>query len=121
MSSTSEDAVGAIVTLYLNDSIPVAQTQTDADGLFTVASEKSAEKMLLKVSLLGCKPEVIGLFADAPEIDAGYVYLTESAVNLNEVTVYGSGIIEKVDKYLVLPSKAQLDRAPGFDRLVFTT
>ena len=42
MSSTSEDAVGAIVTLYLNDSIPVAQTQTDADGLFTVASEKSS-------------------------------------------------------------------------------
>lgn len=113
MSSTSEDAAGAVVTLYLNDSIPVAQTQTDADGLFAVKSEKSAEKMLLKVSLLGCKPEVIGLLADAPEIDAGYVYLTESAVNLNEVTVYGSGIIEKVDKYLVLPSKAQLDRAPA--------
>ena len=44
MSSTSEDATGAIVTLYLNDSIPVAQTQTDADGLFTVASEKARKK-----------------------------------------------------------------------------
>lgn len=108
--SESETVSGAMVTLLKNDSIPVAQTQTDNNGKFTVDSLPSG-KIIVRVSAIGYKPERIAIIGNGENINVGYVYLTESAVNLSEVTVYGSGVIEKVDRYIVLPSPEELERS----------
>lgn len=108
--SESETVSGAMVTLLKNDSIPVAQTQTDNNGKFTVDSLPSG-KIIVRVSAIGYKPERIAIIGNGVNINVGYVYLTESAVNLSEVTVYGSGVIEKVDRYIVLPSPEELERS----------
>lgn len=108
--STSENIVGAVVTLYENDSVKTVQSQTDMNGLFSITSNGVGDVTVI-VSMIGYKPETIEVIGEDSEINIGYVYLAESAVALDEVTVYGSGIIEKVDKYVVLPSAEQRDRA----------
>ncbi|MEG2599984.1 MAG: TonB-dependent receptor [Muribaculaceae bacterium] len=108
--SESETVSGAMVTLLKNDSIPVAQTQTDINGKFSVDSLPNG-KIIVRVSAIGYKPERIAIIGNGVNINVGYVYLTESAVNLSEVTVYGSGVIEKVDRYIVLPSPEELERS----------
>ncbi|MEG1540033.1 MAG: carboxypeptidase-like regulatory domain-containing protein, partial [Muribaculaceae bacterium] len=89
--SESETVSGAMVTLLKNDSIPVAQTQTDINGKFSVDSLPNG-KIIVRVSAIGYKPERIAIIGNGVNINVGYVYLTESAVNLSEVTVYGSGV-----------------------------
>lgn len=108
--SSSEDVTGAVVTLIENDSVRTGQTQTDAGGRFAVSATQAGTRTL-RVTMLGYEPAVVAVIGDDERIDVGYVFLTESSVQLDEVTVYGSGIIEKVDKYIVLPSTGQLDRS----------
>ena len=111
VSQSSTDLIpGAVVTLFINDSIPKAQVQSDESGAFRLDSVPGG-KCLLRITALGYKPEVISVIGkDLQVLNLGYIYLSESAVNLTEVTVYGTGIIEKVDKYIVLPDREQIER-----------
>lgn len=108
--STSDDIAGAIVTLIEGDSTRTAQSQTDGGGRFTLTT-KSMGKAMVVVTMTGFKPETVAIIGDEAKINIGYVYMSESSVELDEVTVFGSGIIEKVDKYIVLPGADQLERS----------
>lgn len=111
VSQSSTDLIpGAIVTLFVNDSIPKAQVQSDESGAFRLDSVPGG-RCLLRITALGYKPEVISVIGKELQVlNLGYIYLSESSVNLTEVTVYGTGIIEKVDKYIVLPDREQIER-----------
>lgn len=99
-----------LLTLFVNDSIPKAQVQSDESGAFRLDSV-SGGSCLLRITALGYKPEVISVIGKELQVlNLGYIYLSESSVNLTEVTVYGTGIIEKVDKYIVLPDREQIER-----------
>ena len=105
--SNSEPIAGAIVTLVEHDSIPTMQTQTDADGRFSLTSKEQGN-LLLQITMMGYEPEALAIVNNEKKIDLGNIFLSESAVQLDDVTVYGSRIIRKVDKYIVLPSAEQL-------------
>ena len=112
VSQSSSDAIpGASVTLLKNDTVPAAQTMTAANGSFQINSDTSGNK-IIAVSMTGYKPERVAVIGGEDEVtDIGYIFLSESTVNLDEITVYGSGIIEKVDKFIVLPGKDQVERS----------
>ena len=112
VSQSSSDAIpGASVTLLKNDTVPAAQTMTAANGSFQINSDTSGNK-IIAVSMTGYKPERVAVIGGEYEVtDIGYIFLSESTVNLDEITVYGSGIIEKVDKFIVLPGKDQVERS----------
>ena len=112
VSQSSSDAIaGASVTLLKDDTVPAAQTMTASNGSFQINSDMSGNKIIL-VSMTGYKPERVAVIGGEDDVtDIGYIFLAESAVNLNEITVYGSGIIEKVDKFIVLPGKDQVERS----------
>lgn len=111
VSQSSTDLIpGAVVTLFVNDSVPKMQVQSDESGAFRLDSVPVG-KCILRITSLGYKPEVISVIGKELQVlNLGYIYLSESAVNLTEVTVYGTGILEKVDKYIVLPDSEQLER-----------
>lgn len=113
VSQSSTDLIpGAVVTLFVNDTIPTAQVQSDESGVFRFDSIPSG-KCRLQIAAIGYSPEVISVIGKELQVlDLGFIYLSESAVNLTEVTVYGTGIIEKVDKYIVLPDREQIERTP---------
>ena len=108
--STSDPVPGAVVALIENDTAVVAQTQTAPNGVFSFKTAGGGRR-LVRVTMLGYESAAVAVIGEGEKIDLGYVFLTESSVQLDEVTVYGSGIIEKIDKYVVLPSAGQLDRS----------
>lgn len=70
--STSENIVGAVVTLYENDSVKTVQSQTDMNGLFSITSNGVGDVTVI-VSMIGYKPETIEVIGEDSEINIGYV------------------------------------------------
>lgn len=106
-----EAIIAANVSLWTMDSTLVTGVTSDAQGKFTLAKIKSGNYRL-SISFIGYRSEIL-LLNLSKNLDLGDVLLEEDAVNLNEVTVSASNVLQKVDRQIILPTEGQLKRSFG--------
>lgn len=104
---TKEPLAGAIVALCAPDSVEVLSTGCDENGKFTLQKANLTSNML-KVSMTGYTTTYVSLPSNADHIETGAITMTNSSVELNEVSVAASGIINGIDKYTVYPREILL-------------
>lgn len=109
----SQPIAGALVCLLSPDSTTIAQTQTDVKGKFTLQTNSSIDKNIVTAAFVGYTTESITIFnADNGTIDLGNIFLSEAQdVMLNEVTVTANKVLQKADKYIVIPQSDEVSRA----------
>lgn len=111
IDETNNNALlGAKVTL-MKDSIHIlSQSKTDDKGLFKFSSIKIPD-VIIKISYLGYKTKYTIISNNNNDIDLGTITLKQDGITLNEVTVTSSRVIEKADRYIILPSKQEISRS----------
>lgn len=109
----SQPLIGASVTLLKQDSTVIMQSQTDGKGFFSINPQSISRNDVLSVSYVGYSPRNIAIFSQGTKpVNLGEIYLEESqATRLDEVTVTANKVIQKVDKYIVIPQQDEVDRA----------
>ncbi len=104
---TNEPLAGATVALCSPDSVEVLSTVCDVNGNFTLQKDDLTSN-LLKVSMTGYNTTYVSLPTNADHIETGTIKLSNSSVELNEVSISATGIIAGVDKYTVYPRETLL-------------
>lgn len=110
--STSEPIIGAMIEILKPDSTVITAMQTNTKGNF-VFSLATFDKLIISVKALGFHSESILISGNSKTINMGNIYLLDKSIELSEVTVEGAGMIEKVDRYIVIPTAAQIKRSAG--------
>lgn len=109
--ASQETIMAANVSLWTADSTLVTGVTSDAQGKFSLSKIKQG-KYRLSVSFIGYQTENI-LVVLNKSLDMGDVQLQEDAVNLGEVTVSASNVLQRVDRQIILPTENQLKRSFG--------
>lgn len=105
------------VVVLGKDSSLVKGTTTDSKGLFFVGGIKEGT-YILKVSSVGYTTSYKNIITKESNINVDDILITESSIQLNEVEVKGSSIIQKIDRMLIVPGKiAQKNAYNPFDLL----
>lgn len=99
----------ASVTL-LRDSTTISQTTANEKGFFYFADVVDRD-VIVEVKYVGYTAQRTVVSGNGDNVDLGVVALMEKATALGEVTVYGSSVIEKADRYLIIPSAEELNRS----------
>lgn len=109
----SQPIAGAGVSLLRSDSTIVLQAQTDTGGAFSLMPSSIEKGSIIAISFVGYTPEHISLLSSsASSLDLGNIFLGESKASmLDEVTVSAKRVIQKVDKYILIPQKDEVERA----------
>lgn len=110
-SASQEAVIAANVSLWNADSTLLTGVTSDAQGKFALNKLKQGSYRLT-VSFIGYQTENI-LVKLNKSLDMGDVLLQEDAVNLGEVTVSASNVLQRVDRQIILPSESQLKRSFG--------
>ncbi len=100
----------ATVALLKEDSTLVSGVACGQDGKFSV-EKVSPGDYLLVVSYVGYNTVGMELKNLSRSLDVGDLLLSESAVELEGVTVRASGAINKVDRTLLFPSQSEIARS----------
>lgn len=101
---------GATVAVMEDSTNIIVQTTADSKGRFIIKNINPLD-VTVKVTYIGYKSQNTVISGNGDDIDVGYIALDPADVALSEVTVYGSSVIEKPDKYLILPSVDELRRS----------
>ena len=109
--SSQESIIAANVSLWRTDSTLVTGVTSDAQGKFALHKIKQGNYRL-SVSFIGYRSEILLLNLNK-NIDLGDIALQEDAVNLGEVTVSASNVLQRVDRQIILPTESQLKRSFG--------
>lgn len=89
----------------------VVGVETDQQGAFTTAEVKDSilsveiskdGYTMIKINVSGTSGEVVNL---------GLIKLQTRVLNLGEVVVTAQSVIQKIDRYIVIPSRKELDQA----------
>lgn len=116
--STSTPLDYASVDLLTPDSVYVGGTQTNAEGIFNLVGQFENKSFLLKVSFLGYNTTFVRIDNLTRDVDLGDILLSEESKMLDEITVTGQRIINKVDKQIVFPDRLQVESSVNaFDLL----
>lgn len=113
VKGTVKDADSQVVLEFVNvvlqtkDSVFVTGVSTDEKGRF-ILENVSAGDYLLILSSVGYKNNVIELDKLQTSIDLGDVYMESALVDLKDVTVTASSIINKADRKIIFPTENQL-------------
>ncbi len=109
----SKPIPAAAITLKDKDNTIILQSQADEKGNFKIDAPNITSDNILTASFVGYETENIAIIAhDTQPLNLGNIYLAESkATQLEEVTVTADRIIRKVNKYIVIPQKEEVDRA----------
>lgn len=104
--------------LLKTDSTYITGSQTDTFGNFIITGQFAKQDYLLKVSYVGYKTSYIEINNLASNIHLGDIELEKNSKTLNEVTVTGNRVINKVDKQIIFPDQMQVKTsANAFDLL----
>ena len=95
--------IGATV-LLMQDTAQVAGTTTDNNGKFTLNADTG--NYILALSYIGYETIRMALTVNG-DTHIGDIFMQEGATELGEVVVESQGIIQKVDRQILLPSKEQ--------------
>lgn len=89
----------------------LAGLNSDQDGIFITADIK-AEQVFIEISKEKFETvymQVSGISGE--QLDIGTVALKPQAVELNEVTVTAESVIQKPDRYIIIPSLSEIERS----------
>ena len=105
------ELAGASVVVRRDSVSIVASAIADAQGRFAITGVAESD-VLIDVQMLGYQGVRTAIMGDAGEdIELGAVALIPAEQMLDEVTVTGSGVIQKPDRYLVIPSAEEVERS----------
>lgn len=106
----------AIIIAYNDSSKVVAGLNSDQNGIFVTANI-SEQQILVEVQREGYETTYMKVSGSPEEqLDLGVIELKPKAANkpeveLQEVEVVAQSVIQKPDRYIVIPSKDEIDRA----------
>lgn len=103
--------MAANVSLRTMDSTLVGGVTTDAQGKFILHKIEQGNYRL-SISFIGYQSENLLLRLNK-NLDLETIVLQEDAVNLNEVTVSASNVLQRVDRQIILPTETQLKSSFG--------
>ena len=107
----------ANVILNTSDSTFVAGATTDGKGNFSIPNIRQGDYRLA-VSCIGYQPTDIAIENLKKDINLGKLFLDSASVQLDEVTVSASRVINKIDRQVIFPSSMQVKISPnGVDLL----
>lgn len=104
-----EPLAGVFVAIVNGDTIQ-AHAQTNGNGWFILKDIHQTD-ITLSLKYTGYESQNISIELSAEDTDMGEIKLTPKVTQLDEITVTGSRVIEKADKYIILPSSTELSRA----------
>lgn len=109
----SQPLPAASITLKNQDNAVILQSQADTNGNFSLKHDDITKGSTLTLSYVGFKPQTLAIIANNEStLNLGNIFLSESTdTQLGEVTVSANKIIQKVDKYVVIPQQEEVDRA----------
>lgn len=114
---TSDPLAYAIVSILKNDSVFVIGSESDNNGFFLIKGNLPQQDYILKTSYLGYETSFIKLNNLKDNIDLDDIPLVASN-SLQEITVTANGILNKVDRQIIIPSKLEVESSTnGFDLL----
>ncbi|MDD2960798.1 MAG: carboxypeptidase regulatory-like domain-containing protein [Muribaculaceae bacterium] len=97
-----------------NDSLKiVAGVNSDQNGNFSTSDIKE-KRVTVEVAINEYAPiflKVVG--DDTDNLDLGNIELKRATVELDEVEVTAQSVIQKPDRYIVIPSKSEIERSAG--------
>lgn len=109
---TKEALPGVYVTL-INDSAKVLlNTTTNGNGWFSLNDVKVNEAFV-GLNYMGYESQKITVNTNDGNLDLGEIKLSPKSTMLGEVVVSADKVIEKADKYVLIPTLAELNRASG--------
>lgn len=107
---TKEALPGVYVTL-INDSTKVLMgTITNGNGWFLLKNVNAIE-VFVGLSYMGYESQKITVNIENGDLDLGEIKLSPKSTTLGEVVVTADKVVEKADKYVLIPSLAELNRA----------
>ena len=108
---SKEPLPGVKVSLIDSLSKVVMQTSTNGNGWFSLNDVKSPETFI-GLSYMGYESQKIAIeLIDDNDIDFGEIKLTPKSTELGEIVVMANPVVEKADKYVLIPSAKELNRA----------
>lgn len=109
VDQNSKDVIGfATISLLKSDSSYVAGSQTSTNGHFKLAGNFTKDNYILKTTYLGYHPSYINIKNLNNDIDLGDISIIEESKLLNEVTITGQRVQNKIDRQIVLPDVMQV-------------
>ncbi|MDR2009986.1 MAG: TonB-dependent receptor [Bacteroidales bacterium] len=99
----------ANIALSRQDSSFVTGTTSNLDGVFEI-KEITQGNYILTLSYIGYETKCISITANEVE-DTIRILLNQSAINLDEITIQASAVIQKEDRKIILPTQEQIKMA----------
>ena len=106
-SDTNNPIEYSNLALLRNDSTFVNRTLSDSIGFF-VFDNIPHGNYIISVSVVGYEKVYIPLNEVNQDINIGILSLKASSFTLKDVTVTANAVIQKIDRKLIIPSKAQI-------------
>ena len=107
---TKEPLLGVYVTL-INDSAKVLMSSTtNGNGWFSL-KDLNVTEAFVGLSYMGYESQKITVNINEGDLDLGEIKLSPKSTMLGEVVVSADNVIEKADKYVLIPTLAELNRA----------
>lgn len=105
----SDKAAVAFVNVVLRttDSLLVTGISTDDKGAFTLEKIQKGDYLLI-LSAVGYDDSVIELDKLYASVDLGDIYMEPASVDLSDVTVTASSIVNRADRKIIFPTENQL-------------
>lgn len=97
----------ANITLMASDSSLIKGVNSDVDGKFTLINIEQGDYLIF-VTFIGYESTLIPIRKNEDDLDIGDIYLDPSSIALQDVTVTGHSIINKLDRKLIMPTDAQI-------------
>lgn len=107
------------VVLRTTDSLLVTGISTDDKGAFTLERITEGDYLLI-LSAVGYDDNVIELDKLHASVDLGDIYMEPVSVDLGDVTVTASNIVNKADRKIVFPNQQQLSASTNGINLLNT-
>lgn len=105
-----EPIVGVNVSLKKDSVNVVFQTQTSVNGTFSFEKVEEPDVSVV-VESPGFDKWSTMISGNANNLDLGIIKLSNAGIKLGEVVVEGAGIYQKANRYVVIPSQQELERA----------
>lgn len=98
------------VTLVGDSAVILKDTSTNGNGWFAI-NEVSLPEVFVGLSYMGYETQKIAVEHNGSDIDLGQLKLTPKSTMLNEVVVTAAQVVEEADKYVIIPSLKEIERA----------
>jgi hypothetical protein len=116
LSGIDSLAIGnAHVYLFNSDSVLIKTTVSNSTGIFEFENLQisNSANCYLRISKEEFRDSYVAISGGRSNINVGTIYLIPFVIELKEISVSSSNMIEKVDKTIVFPTSFQVKASPG--------